>query len=394
MSRSRSIFLVSLAANFLLIGVIAAGWLSTTGGVAASALPTPVKPKLPAEPPANWTTVQADDLAEQCRRLEAEGFSRAAIRAVVTGLVKTRFAERRKALEDAKAKQPFWKNTAYDPALLAESRALAKDEQDAVRAVLGPDLDGSIATSLRRQLPGVPADRIDQLVAICERYSDQRQAVVELQRGIITPDDRERLNQLEHDMHAEFARILSPQELEDYDLRTSRVADTLRYNLGNFSLTEGEFRAVYRLKEDLAERFPETGPATPDGTQRLREAEKLTENQIATALGPERYAEYKKATDYSYRQTSILLSRLGLPGEAADALYVAKTEFEQRRDAVYKLNLSRPETVRQATALQEEATARIRTILSGDANAMAAYLEYGGSWWRYLGPSSPLAPKK
>jgi hypothetical protein len=308
--------------------------------------------------------------------------------------VKERFAERRKALEAARKKTPFWKNSAYDPALAAQSRALAREEQAAVRAVLGPDLDGPMATRLRRQLPGVSAETIDQLAAISERFFDQRQAVYDLQRGITTPDDRERLNQLDREMHAEFARVLSPQELEEYDLRSSRAAESLRYNLGNFALNEAEFRAVYRLKADLEERLPSTGSNTPAEVRVRSEAEKLTDSAIASALGSQRYEDYKKATDYSYRQTSLLVSRLGLPAETADGLYGVKHEIEQRRDIVYKSGASREEMSRQLSTLQAEATTRISSIFGGDTAMMEAYLQYGGSWWRYLGGTPPLGAKK
>lgn len=383
-----------MAVNLLLLGTIGFGWFSAAKEQAVSGRSAIVAPPLPVEPPATWSTVQTDDLAEQRRQLEAEGFPPAAIRALITGRVKERFAERRKALEAARTKMPYWKNSAYDPALAAQSRALAREEQAAVRAVLGPDLDGPTATRLKRQLPGVSADAIDQLAALSERYADQRQAVYDLQRGIITPDDRERLNQLDREMHAEFARVLSPQELEEYDLRSSRVAESLRYSLGNFVLNESEFRAVYRLKADLAERLPATGSNTPAEVTLRNEAEKLTDSAIASALGPQRYEDYKKATDYGYRQTSVLVSRLGLPAEAADGLYGIKREIEQRRDIVYKSGAGREEMSRQLSTLQTEATARISGIFGGNTAMMEAYLQYGGSWWRYLGGTSPLGAKK
>ena len=36
------------------------------------------------------------------------------------------------------------------------------------------------------------------------------------------------------------------------------------------------------------------------------------------ALGADRFAEYERATDYNYRQTSQLVARLELPPAAAD----------------------------------------------------------------------------
>src|SRR5829696_3988199 len=87
--------------------------------------PAAVVPNAYAAPgPKTWGTLRAEDLAVERDRLAAEGFPPAAIRAIVTAQVRETFAARRKALEAAKSAAPYWRNTTYDPTIMAESRAL------------------------------------------------------------------------------------------------------------------------------------------------------------------------------------------------------------------------------------------------------------------------------
>ena len=71
--------------------------------------------------------------------------------------------------------------------------------------------------------------RLEQLAAIRERYDEQRQAIYGPTPGAITPDEREKIRALEKAQLAEFATVLTPAEFEDYNLRTSNVANNLRY---------------------------------------------------------------------------------------------------------------------------------------------------------------------
>ena len=129
------------------------------------------------------------------------------------------------------------------------------------------------------------------------------------------------------------------------------------------------------------------------------EAQKVLNEQIKTAIGPERFTEYQRATDYNYRQTTQLVARLNLPPETANNLYTIQKEFEGRRSDMYRANSARgpdaaaafEKMTAQGTALQQEAIARVIPVL-GNAKNVDAYKQYGGSWITNMVPRPPPRP--
>ncbi|MDP3072067.1 MAG: hypothetical protein Q8N18_17375 [Opitutaceae bacterium] len=374
----------TLAANFALLAVIAvAQWTSIAPLPAPSRAAQAPAPRA-APGPETWTALNSDQLFELSARLAAEGFPPWAVRAIVAAQVRERFSAQRKALEEAQAAVPYWRTVTFDPKLAAEFRALAREERSAVAGVLGRDPDSAPAIYLRRHFPGLAAEKLDRLIEMQERFGEQRQAVRDLQRGMTTPDDHEKLHQIDKAMRAEFATVLTAQELEDYDLRTSRVASSMRYQHGDFELTENEFRAVYRLKAEFDEQYPSWATRSVLDYERRAAAEKFISGQIALALGPERHEDYKRATDYSYRQASVLVARAGLPAETANSLFTTQREFEQRRDVIFAQPDSREVKISALRALHVEATGRLGGLLRNDPRLLAMYRENGGSWWARL----------
>jgi hypothetical protein len=333
--------------------------------------------------------LQAADLAGLRDRLSAEGFPPAMIRAILAVQIREGFAGRRKALETLLADAPFWKNSQVDPKVTAELRALSKAEQRALSDLLGPDPDNGVAASLRREYPNLSAEKIDQLAAIRERYDGMRQDLYTLAGGAFTPDVREKATALDKAMHAEFAAVLSPQELEDYDLRASNTASSLRSSLSAFDPTEAEFRALFKLQSAFYDQFgPMYVPPSPDQMRARSEAQKQLNEDIKAALGPDRYTDYQRATDYNFRQTSQLVSRLELPPETANQVYAVQKDIQQRATAVYQPGPVSPDNrVAQLAALADEAKTKITAVL-GD-RGFEAYKQYGGSWLQMLQPRLP-----
>ncbi len=392
----------SLALNLVLLGVLAVGTLDRSAPAvppapAASAVAADQKNSAP--PARAWEGLGSTDLAATRDRLQAEGFPPSAIRAILAAQIREQFAARRKAIDASLANQPFWKGFSVDPQIQAQLRALAKEEQQALKNLLGPDPVNSLAARLRREFPDLPGEKVDQIAAMRERYDEQRQDIYGLGRGTPTPSEREKVRALEKSMHQELATLLTPAELENYDLRTSNTANQLRYTLSSFDATEAEFRALFRLQQAYDDQHSYQPGSTPEQMRQRNEAQKKLNDDIAAALGASRYVEYQRATDYNYRQASQLVARLNLAPETAITLHGVQKEFEERRSALYRN--ATPETRQnltpQLTALQQEATTRVTTVLGGNTTAVNAYKQYGGSWLgnlapRLTPPSPPSAP--
>lgn len=334
---------------------------------------------------ATWTQLSGGDLRTQRERLVAEGFPPATIRAILAAQIREGFAARRKALDASLADTPFWRATQPSAKTQAELRALAKEEQKALRDLLGPDPENGPGAALHRQFPNLASEKIDQLVAIRERYDEQRQDFYATTRGAYTPDEREKLNGIDKAMHDEFAAVLSPEELENYDLRTSNTANQVRYNLSAFDPTEAEFRAIYRAQKAFDEQFRIMGQMTPEQSRAYTEGRKKMTEEIKAALGETRFADYERATDYNYRQTTQLIARLGLPPETANKVYAVQKEFQQVRTTITSRNQA--ERDEQLALLASEAQTNLTALLG--ARGYEAYKQNGGSWLQMLQPPRP-----
>lgn len=385
---------LSLAANVALLGVLAYGSLQPKAAPArAVAVEKPALAPQAAKPDPTldaWSELSSTDLAAARDRLLAEGFPPAALRAILAAQIRDQFAARRKAIETSMANTPFWKNPTMDPQTQAQLRALAKEEQKALKELLGSDPINSHAARLRREFPELTAEKVDQMAAIRERYDELRQDLYGMGfRGTLTPTERDKMTALEKAMHQEFASVLTPAELEHYDLRTSNTSNSLRYTLSNFGASEAEFRALYRLQSTFDEQHRYTGGTMSQDQQRARsEAQRKLNDDIAAALGAERYADYQRASDYNFRQTSQLVSRLNLPPETATTLYAVQKATEERRNAIYRDSApeSRSQMTQKLTVLAAEATTRVNAILGGNKTATEAYKQFGGSWLTNMVP--------
>ncbi len=390
MKLSSCFIAASLALNGALLLVIAAGRATEPPAVAPSAsAPSSAESKTPAAPgPETWETLQPTDLARQRDRLRAEGFPPAVVRAILAAQIRERYATQRKGLMASVADIPFWKSANPDPKTTAALRTLFRAERDELKALVGPDPDDRTIAEIQRTIPGLSAAKAEELGAIRERYNEAREELYAIRRGATpTPADQTKMSALETAMHDEFAKVLTPQELEEYDLNASRTATQLQYQLAAFDVTEAEYRTLYKLHAAFDAQYPRpNGGASPDEMRARREAEKQLEGQIAAALGPDRYSQYQRATDYNYREAAQLVARLELPPETTDALYTLQKEYEQKRQTIHRDPQNPAEYQQQLTALAAEATAKVTTALGGKPNAVEAYKTYGGQWLRSLAP--------
>jgi len=392
----------SLAANVALVAVFVAGAFGDTG---PAALGRDVHPSAPATAfraatlgPETWTALRSDDLAAEIERLRAEGFPPAVIRSILAAQIRESFAARRKALEAAQADTPFWKNPVRDPAIAAELRTLSREEDKQLKELLGPDPDDRTVASLRRQFGNLPEEKLQQLRRIQDDHDNQRSDIFSNARnGNLLPDEQQKLNALDKTMHADLAAVLTPEELADYDLRSSNTANQLRFNLAAFDASEQEFRALFSLQQAFNDKFGQMyGPASQDEMKARNEAQNQLNADIKAALGDARYADYQRANDYSYRQASQLVARLELPPETANQVYALQQDIQQRAQSIRRDgSVPWEDRTQQLTTLADEATAKVSTLLG--PRGSEAYKQNGGQWIKNLVPrpaiTSPVPPR-
>jgi hypothetical protein len=389
----------SLALNAALLAMMIAGAISGASSSTASMRPDAPKPKaIPPTAPGTdtWARLHIGDPAALRERLRAEGFPPSVIRTILAAQIRTGFGARRKALDAMRGEVPFWEAFTPSSKLFAEYAALNIEELKTLRALLGPDPNHPTAADFRRQLPNLSDDKIEQLADIRDRYNQQMQDISLRGTGTetLSPDDRAQLAALRNAMHAEFATVLTPDELTDYDLRTSNTANSLRSRLSAFDPTEQEFRSLYQLQSAFDDQYQFTGLPTPDQIRARNDAQKALDDQIADTLGPDRYADYQRSNNYDFRQTNQLVARLELPPDAANQVYAVQQDITQRAHDVGLAPGPKPsveEMQQQLTVLGDEARTRISALL-GPAG-YEAYRQYGGQWMQRVRLRTTPAPE-
>lgn len=358
---------------------------------AAAKASAAINPKL-------WSNLNptATDLPALIARLRAAGFPPSVIRAIITAQVREDYAARRKALNPVKISAEFWKNDQpADPKVRLAIRDLSREQEAVISRLLGgPDPDRTLFMGIyeRRQYGDLPPEKVSQLSTVKRDYDEMRSDIYEASRGgTMLPEDRAKLALLDKEQRADFAQFLTPQELADYDLRSSNTAMQMRYNLSAFAPTEAEFRQIFDLQKAFDDKNGQMLPGMTQEQMRLRnEEQKKISEQIKAALGPERGADYERANDFVYRQASLVAERLNLPKTAAVDVWNVQKDLEKRTQALVTDNTVAPEArMAQRAALVEEANAKVTAAL-GERGA-TIYKQNGGFWLQTPTPRGTIS---
>ena len=374
-----------------------AGATPSTTPDGASATATTADPEV-AQLSQTWQRLQSGDLKTLIVQLRAAGFSESVIRSIIGSQVYERFAARRKALLAQQEETPYWQSLqqfGLDPKTRSAFRELNREQTEQVKALLGPD--GLLGNEerlayQRRQFGDIPADKIDQLQNIISDYSDLRQQIQSNANGVLLPEDREKLTLLEKEQRADLAGLLTPQELENYELRSSSTASQLRSQLGIFKPSEAEFVAIFRATRAAEEQFGSLSNTSGNFSQ-YQQIRTAALEQAKAQLTPERYAALQQATDPAYSTINRLVARLDLPTTAAVQVVSVQQDTMKRANAIRSdKGLSADQRAVQLSALAQEASTTISQALGG-TRGLEAYKQYGGQWLQSLQPR-PVTPPK
>ena len=316
--------------------------------------------------PFDWRQIESADYRQYVENLRTIGCPEATIRDIIVADVNELFAGRIKALVDGVTGR-FWnlmlneeemKNLVEEK--LKELNAFADERKEIFEAVLGQK---DLASQMREEenradrradwkqaLDFLPADKAAKIVELKDRFQIAR---VELSQASDQRDQKRK--ELDAEEELQIQSLLSPEEFDEYKLRTSPAAD-LRSQLADFDATEEELRAIVRLKTNRQD----------DG-------------QTKQLLGAERFAAYQRASDDAYQQALRITDRFELPAETAVQVYQMRKEAEAQADIIRK-DATRPAGERQAIlkAMQAETEKSIAAVL--DSKAFAAYQKYGDGW--------------
>ena len=342
-------------------------------------------------PATTWSTLQHSDLTTLVARLRAAGFPPYVIRRIISDQLGQEFTKRYADLMKQLFDRPYWKDSAggsFDPKILSAMRAASKEYADTLKSLVGedPDADNSASAYQKRRYGDLPKAKIEQLQAIEADYSDLTMQVQSGTHGIWLPEDQAKLALLDKEKLADFAKVLTPQELEEYNLRSSSTAGQMRSTLATFNPTEAEFRALFKFQSALDEQYPKPmGSYTSEQMAPRQAAEKQLQPQIQALLGPDRYADYQLATDPKYQQVNRLVARLELPASTSVEVVNVQENIQKQATALRRDRTLTPDDRNaQIAALAQQAQTQLTAALG--SSGYEAYKDYGGYWLQNLAP--------
>jgi hypothetical protein len=347
-----------------------------------------------------WThlAVGADD-ARFVAHLRTEGFPERVIRVLLDYRLNERFIAEIREL-NTRHQIPYWRNDTASrwnltPEAYARFREIEQHVAEQKRLLLGPSADafqpGDFGEPDRRRYGDFPPEKISALKAIEKDYRELSNRIDDDNQGITLEEDREKLAFLEKQKQDDIARLLTPDELEQYKRRSSSAAYFARNQLQFLDPTEDEFLALYRLRQDFDTRFG-VSHLSREQSERRRSAEPEFESQIAALLGPDRFADYQITNDKNYQETRAFITEAGLPSATTRQLVAIQRESTQQADAI-KADKALTSEVRdqKLAALRQTALDKASSLL-GRERAASLESYKAGRWLAQIAPT-PARPK-
>jgi hypothetical protein len=251
------------------------------------------------------------------------------------------------------------------------------EKRDLIKELVGVDL---VAERLKlrgeldqygQRLSFLPAERRGQLRKILERYNRAEIMLREkawAEGETSTPESEAELRQLQQKRAAEIAGLLTPEELQKYELRLSPTAYKARDALFGMNASEKEYLAIFQVQKGLEEKLAGVDPTRPEGQQAVAAAQQEVQDQLRQKLGATRYHEYERAQDADFRELCAAAARNELPRTAAESVYEIKRLVVARRQEIEgnpDLSAEQKATVQQQIA--QETARTVRDVLGEKA---------------------------
>lgn len=346
--------------------------------------------------PLSWRSLESTNYFQFIENLRAFDCPEETIRDIIITDVAKLYGQRRAALRSQYPEPKFWQP--HDPlggppepvALQMGLRELEKEQRTLVRQLLGVDLRLELARysgeseALERSYGFLPQAKQDQVRSLSQQYDDLEQAIYIRTRGWLLDADQEELRQLQRQRREQLATLLNTEEMEEYNLRFSETANSLRTVMTGFQPNEDEFRRIFRLQHafdaEFEGAFDRADESAMTSLTRARDnAEEKLRAEIRNTLGPQRYAEYERSQNSDYRSLLQLGARVDMPVETANRIFAMKQAAEQAKMQVENNpRLSGEDRARNVAELARITTRAVQGTMGEDIYKI--YQDNGGQW--------------
>lgn len=326
-----------------------------------------------------WQEIESEDYPVYIANLRRIGCPESTIRDIIVAEVNTLFA-RKRATELITPEQQWWRSEPdvdVSHAAAAQLQALELERQALLVQLLGPNWEGATESQVDRwnlplDGPVLGALSADSKQAVRNLHSRSvsrlQEHLAARQQAGQAPDPSEAAR-LRQETREALARVLTPAQMEEYLLRYSQTAQSLRAELQALELTPDEFRSLFRARDAAAQQIQLHHSGSDVASAKRREGlEGQQEAVLKQVLGSERFELYKFNQDPAFRQAQASAQKIGAPAEAVLPLYqinqaIALERERIRADASLTLE-QRAAALAKMLAQQQDS---LRKVLGRDA---------------------------
>jgi len=262
-----------------------------------------------------WSEVESADYRQYIANLRAIGCPEQTIRDLIVADLNALYASRVQAIW-ARRPRSYWQKYREErpsPDQLKKLQAIEEEKSQVVKTLLGfrPSAQESVNTMFlqlqgnEQQLLFLPDDRRQAAMdALRESNIDAQEAKLR----ILNPNNDPERDLFDQKMQV-LQKTLTPDELEEFRLRSSPRAQWLRSEVQYFDCTPAEFKALLDLRDQRLGSGYEN--LAPDHAQAIADVQQV--------LGDERALAFTRLSDQNYTNIRLAAERSGLPAEVADS---------------------------------------------------------------------------
>ncbi len=328
-------------------------------------------------PTFNWQSVESEDYKTYIQQLRAIGCPEETIRDIITADV-WKLYESKRAEARPKQMPKYWESGfanagKRNPQQEASQRALEQEEKQVLKELLGPGWETAYRThptnaeEAELQFGDLSADKREKIRSSMKKFAELEADLMNRSlNGILSAEDEQQLEELHLRQQKELAAILTPEELEQHDLRNSETAQNLRAGLVGLELNEQEFLNIYRWQKKLDDLTEASKDPTDD---KLAQTEKQVEAQIRNLLGEKRFADFQRGNDPDFQDLHQLAKGYDLPADTVVKVYELQKQLEQAQEAMAELNPKGKSRDRnpELIALQRQTVGTIKSLIGDKA---------------------------
>jgi len=346
----------------------------------------------------NWESVESPDYKEYIANLRAVGCPDETIRDIILADVGKLFDARKKQAQGARKKFQYWKPgnpfMGMANAEVMEKNNALEEEKNAMIRDLGfePDLKGAVAgmlNPLESMFDFLPEEKS---VRVFKLMNDMQVKIAKSMENGGSPDMTD-YARAQKEMEQSLRSILSAEEFQDYELRMSMTANSMRSQVSGWDPDEKQFLDVFKLRKHFDEEFNPMLQGNETETERVRRESALKQlnEKVKETLGQESYANYERAQDWNYQQIVQAVKKSDLGTAEANQVYQMKKIVEEQTSKLQSNSeLSREARTAALQAIRQETEQSLQKVM-GEKGWEHYNRGYNNQWLKNIATQPPPA---